>query len=240
MSVQMALLAPATRVASRKLGPTAGRRSRLLAEQAGGLGDEQVGEHVRQLRDARHEPVVGVGVDGLGARAEAAEQPVQALVEDAGGAAFGGGEIPGGAVEQVRAGVLHAGGLGAGERVPADEALVGAGVGEHALGGADVADDAVRAGAGEREAHGLTERADGGGDEHDVGAVDGADDVGGLRVDGAELERLGAHALVGVVPAHVGVGAGARGEADRAADQPHPQNRDLQEACPVVSTIRRR
>ena len=124
MSVQMALLAPATRVASRKLGPTAGRLLGALAERSGGLADEHVGEHVRQVRDARHEPVVGVGVDGGGTRAEATEQAVQTLVEHAGGAAFGGGEIPGGAVEQVLAGVLDAGGLGAGQRMPADEALV--------------------------------------------------------------------------------------------------------------------
>ena len=52
---------------------------------------------------------------------------VQALVQHARGAAAGGREIPGGAVEQVRAGVLDAGGLGARERMPADEALVGAG-----------------------------------------------------------------------------------------------------------------
>src|ERR1700722_14243627 len=106
MSVQMALLAPATRVASRKLGPTAGSR----AERAGGLADEHVGEHVRKVGDAGHEAIVRVGVDCDGTCAEATQQPVQALVEDAGGGAFGGREVTGGALEQVLPGVLDAGG----------------------------------------------------------------------------------------------------------------------------------
>ena len=37
MSVQIALFAPATRIASRKLGPTAGRRSGSSPGPAGGL-----------------------------------------------------------------------------------------------------------------------------------------------------------------------------------------------------------
>ena len=72
--------------------------------------------------------VVRVGVDRGRARAEAAEQPVQPLVEDAGGAAFGRRQVPGGAVEEILARVLDAGRLGAGQRVSADEALVARGL----------------------------------------------------------------------------------------------------------------
>ena len=46
-------LAPATRVASRKLGP--GRRQPVAAQRAGGLRDEDVGQHVRQVRDGGHQ-----------------------------------------------------------------------------------------------------------------------------------------------------------------------------------------
>ena len=127
------------------------------------------------------------------ARADAAEQAVQALVQDARGAAFGGRQVPGGAVEQIVARVLHAGRLGARERVPADEALVAGGVREHALGRADVADDAVGAGGLQRQAHRLGERAHGRRGEHDVGAGDRGGDVVGLFVDRAQREREGAH-----------------------------------------------
>ena len=85
------------------------RLASSLAEHCRGLGDEHVGEHVRQVRDARHQAVVGVGVDRGGARAEAGQQSVQALVEHARGAA------PARAcryqvapVEEVLARVLHA------------------------------------------------------------------------------------------------------------------------------------
>ena len=66
--------------ASRKLGPVAGRRSRPR-QRGGGLGDEHVGEHVGQVRDGGQDPVVGLGVDRRRARAEPAQEAVQALVE---------------------------------------------------------------------------------------------------------------------------------------------------------------
>ena len=208
MSVQIALLAPATRVASRKLGPTAGRRQRASPlEGAARLRDQQVGEHVRQVRHACHQAIVRIGVDRGRLRAEAREQTVQALIQHAGGAALGGRQVPGGAIEQVLARVLHAGGLRAGQRMPADEALVGAGIGDGALGRAHVGDHAVGPGAGQRESHGLSERPDGSGHEHDVGSRHGARELARLLVDRAELERLGEHALVGVIPAHLGVRA---------------------------------
>ena len=164
MSVQIALLAPATRIASRKLGPTAGSRSPSapsLRSRPGGLRGEQVREHVRQVRDVRHQPVVGLGVDRRRVRTEATQQRVQALVEHADGALTGGRQVPRRSLEQVRAGVFDPLGLGPRERVTADEALIGGGVREHALGGADIADDAVRAGGRKRRGDGCGKRADG-------------------------------------------------------------------------------
>jgi hypothetical protein len=121
MSGQIVAFAPATRVASRKLGPVAGTSA--VAEGAGGLGDEHVREDVRQVRDARHHAVVVGGVDRRRLRADPGSVTVQALVERArGGRARR--QVPGRAVEQVGARVLDARGLGAGERVPADEARI--------------------------------------------------------------------------------------------------------------------
>ena len=62
------------------------------------------------------------------------------------------------------------GGLGAGERVAADEALVGVADDERALGRADVGDHAVRRRRRERLADGLGQGADRRRDEHGVGA----------------------------------------------------------------------
>ena len=122
MSPQIAGFAPATRVVSRKLGPTSGRRSDSSAARRGRLLDEHVGDHVRQVADRRHQPVVGLGVDRLRAGAEVGDRPLQAVVEDA-ARALGRRQVPARALEQVGAGVLDPGGLGAGERVAADEPL---------------------------------------------------------------------------------------------------------------------
>ena len=124
MSVQMRLEAPATRVASRKLGPVAGRRSPPNPTQRPRrLADQHVGEHVRQVRHGGQDRVVDLGLDRHRPGAQAAQQAVQALVEDPRGRR-GRGQIPGGALEQVGAGVLDAGGLRPGERVAAHESRV--------------------------------------------------------------------------------------------------------------------
>ncbi len=149
MSPQIAGLEPATRVASRKLGPDLGHPLGVAGQLGGGLCDEDVGDDVRQVADRRHQAVVGVGVDRLRAGAEAGDGPLQAVVEEAAGA-LGRGQVPAGALEEVGAGVLDPGGLGAGQRVAADEALVGAERrDELALGRADVGDDRLGAAGGE-------------------------------------------------------------------------------------------
>ena len=91
------------------------RRGRLL--------DEHVGDHVRQVADGRHQPVVGLGVDRLGTGAQVGDRPLEAVVEKAAGA-LGRRQVPARPLEQVGARVLDPGGLGAGQRVPADEALL--------------------------------------------------------------------------------------------------------------------
>ena len=198
MSVQIELLAPATRVASRKLGPTAGTLvARLAPEQAGGLRDEQVGEHVRQMRDARHQRGRGCRRRSrAGLRAEARQQAVQALVQHARGAAAGRGQVPDGALEQVRACVRRRPArLGAGERVAADEALVGARLGDRALGGADVADDAAGARRGAAPRATVSPSAPTGAATNTTSAPSHrAGHVRRRGVDRAELQRAGAHA----------------------------------------------
>ncbi len=230
MSVQIALLAPATRIASRKLGPTAGRRSASSPGRpsvlSGGLRREQVREHVRQVRDAGHQAVVGLRVDRRRARPEPPQQRVQPLVEHAGRAPARRRQVPGGAVEQILARVLDAVRLGARQRVTADEALVGRRVRKQALGRADVGDHAVRWRRGQRLRHDGGQRADGRGGEDGIGAADGLRDALGGAVDRAQLERPRPHARVRVVSADLRLGARAGGEADRAADQPHPEDCD--------------
>ena len=86
---------------------------------------------------------MGSAVDRLRAGAEAGDGPLQAVVEEAAGA-LGRRQVPARALEEVGAGVLDPGGLGPGQRVAADEALVVAQRGDHlALGRADVGDDGV-------------------------------------------------------------------------------------------------
>ena len=140
MSPQIAGLAPATRVASRKLGPDLGQVLGLLAERRRRLGDEHVGEHVRQVADRRHQPVVGLGLDRLRPGAHVGDRALHPVVEQPAGAG-GRRQVPAGALEEVGAGVLDPRGLRAGQRVAADEAGVRAERGDHlALHRADVGD----------------------------------------------------------------------------------------------------
>ena len=173
MSVQMALLAPATRVASRKLGPAAGsrsgprrrapappaRRARWRARAAGATRWPSGGRGSRRRSRpaARRAPRAG----GAGAR----RAPPRCVPRR--------GQVPGRALEQVGAGVLDAGGLGAGQRVAADEALVGAAAATARL----VEPTSVTTQSGPAAASASRDRrrqrADGRGDEHRLGAVDG-------------------------------------------------------------------
>ena len=114
----------------------------VLGQPPRGLRDQHVGHHVRQVRHGGQHAVVGLGVDRDRLRAEADDQPVQALVEQAAGA-LGRRQVPGRAVEQVAARGVDARRLGAGDRVAADEARVVDRGGQRALGRPDVGDDRV-------------------------------------------------------------------------------------------------
>ena len=72
MSRHSAGFAPATRVASRKLGPGGRQALRLLDQLTRRLADQHVREHVRQVADGRHQPVVDVRGDRRRPRAERA------------------------------------------------------------------------------------------------------------------------------------------------------------------------
>ena len=124
MSGQIVGLAPATRVASRKLGPVAGTRSspRAWAACATSTFAKTCGR------------CETVAITGRGRRRRSPsvlrrsrQRPVQTLVELPRGRRAR-REIPGRAVEEVGASVLDARGFGARERVAADEArIVGGG-----------------------------------------------------------------------------------------------------------------
>ena len=203
MSVQIALLAPATRVASRKLGPDRGQPLDPSPSRPAACATSRLASTCGRCDTHAIRRSWVVGVDRRRARAEAAEQPVQALVEHAGGAASGGRQVPGGAVEEVLAGVLDAGGLGARERMPADEALVGGGRGEHALGRADVAHHAVWAGGRRARCATVSASAPTGAATNTTSALgDRGGESSALLVDRPEGERAGAHVRVGVVAAH--------------------------------------
>ena len=83
------------------------------------------------------------------------------------------GEEPGRALEELRARMFRAAGLGAADRMAADEAhAVGDGRGDAALGRADVGDRARLGARGERRGHLGDERRDGRGDDGELGALD--------------------------------------------------------------------
>jgi hypothetical protein len=96
--------------------------------------------------------------------------------------------------------------------------------GYRSFGGADVGDHGLGTGRLQRLVHDGRERADGCAGEDGVGAFDGLGHRAGDAVDGATLERGGEHLGIGIEAGDLS-GAAARGEADRAADQPNAQNR---------------
>ena len=123
MSPQIAGLAPATRVVSRKLGPTSGSRSESRVSSAAAWPTSTLATTCgRWLTVAISRSWASASI-ACGAGAEAGDDALQAVVEHAAGA-LGRRQVPAGALEEVGAGVLDPGGLGAGQRVAADEALV--------------------------------------------------------------------------------------------------------------------
>ena len=138
----VAVSAPATRVMSWKLGPTC-RRASPCSDSRPPPVSEHVREHVRQVAETRPRAGRGSRRRPRPARRRDRDEsrwrrsnsrPPDCSVRR---------QVPGGAVEQVGARVRHAGGLGPGDRVAADEARVRrCGPTRSALRRADVGDDA--------------------------------------------------------------------------------------------------
>ena len=226
MSPQIAGLAPATRVASRKLGPTSGRCSASSLSAVAACVDQDVGDHVRKMADRRHQAVMRLGLDRLRARAEVGDRALDAVVEHP--ARRGRRrQVPAGALEEVRSGVLDARGLRSGEGMPADEAAVRAEGGDHvALHRADVGDRAVlgplrpappRRG---REAPSPGRRRRPAPPPRPPAATASCAESIAPSSSGP-LEQL----PVGVEPGHLGVEPGAGGEPDRPTDQTRRRGR---------------
>ena len=194
----------------------------------GGLGREHVGEHVGQVADRRHQAVVGLGVDRLRPGAEIGDHALEAVVEQT-ARALGGSQVPASALEQIGAGVVHAGSLGARQRVTADEALVVAEPSDQlALGRAGVGDDRFGTAGGERGLHLLRERRHRRSAEDDLSALARLRERIGDAVDRPQLERAievrasppPADDLCPLQPL-------LRGQPDRASDQADAEDRDL-------------
>ena len=121
--------------------------------------------------------------------------------------------------------MLDAGRLGARQRVAADEARVARRVEDRALGRADVGDDGAARRLLEDGGHGVGQHVDRHGDEDGVGAVERVAEVAVGAVDRPARDGL---VGAGVEPAHRRAEAGAGGQSDRPADEPHPDDRDDQ------------
>ena len=216
MSPQIAVDAPATRVASRKLGPVAGSLSRSSLSARAAWATSTLASTCGRWETAAISRSWVVGVERLRPRAELDEQAVQALVEDAGRPRRR-RQVPRRAVEQLGAGVLDARRLGAGERMAADEARVGDGGDDRPLGRADVGHDAARAGVRQRLAHGARQRADRRGDERGVRAVQRLRRRRARGVEHTARERRLEHAGCGVEAPHLGArpGRGRRARPSR-------------------------
>ena len=127
--------------------------------------------------------------------------------------------------------MLDARGLGARQRMAADEARVVDRADHRALDRADVGHHAVRPGGGERLADRRRQHLDRSGHEREVRVRDRRlHGVAGLEHRAAGDRRL-ARSRRRVVAAHVRPEALAGGQADRAADQPDTDDGDLHAAA---------
>ena len=162
-------------------------------------------------------------VDGDRVRTEGDEQAVEPLVQDPRGA-LAGREVPGRPVEQVRPRVLHAQGLGARDRMAADEALVLGGRRNGALRGAHVGHHAIRSGEGQRLGAQLRERAHGRAQERGLRVRQGVRHGRRGTVDRPALGGHGQHPGIHVEAGHVAVLLAGR-EPHRSPDQADADDR---------------
>ncbi len=125
---------------------------------------------MRQVRHARHHAVVGAASIAVGCAPIRTTSPVQAFIERVPAVEDPGVRYHVGAVEEVGAGVFDARGLGARERVAADEALVAlAPTTARLVEPTSVTAQSAGAGRAPRPPRRRAPRR--GGDEHELGAV---------------------------------------------------------------------
>ena len=153
------------------------------------------------------------------------QQAMEALVQDAAGPR-GRGQVPGGALEQVGAGVRDPGRLGAGERVAADEPLVGGRGDDRALGRADVGHDTAAGRVPSDLPDERRQQPDGHGDEHHVRVGDGRGERVARGSTAPSSSAAASARGVGVPAPDSAPSTLARGERDRAADQAEADDRD--------------
>ena len=145
MSVQIALGAPATRVASRKLGPVAGNRSRPASSASAASETSTFASTCGRCETVARIVSCVSGSIAAGRAPRPTSRRCRRSYSIAGGDR-GRSQVPGRAVEQVGTGMIDPGVLRAGERVPADEPRLRVRRDDRPLGRADVGHDTVRRG----------------------------------------------------------------------------------------------
>ena len=238
MSTQIPGLAPATRVVSRKLGPTSGSRSESSPSVAAASPASTLAITRRWLTVAITRSCVWASIASGRAPSSAIARcrrsyrsPLERCV---------GTRHQRDALEQVRPRVLDPRGFRPGERVLADEALSVCGVGkprdQAALGRPDVGDDGVLVACLEASATSAGSAPTGAAQK-----TISAPRTVGDRIEPRRALRARAPApasRVGVEPGDLCAEAPPRREPDRATDQPHTQNRDLHTATDSAALAR--
>ena len=156
MSVQIPLGAPATRVASRKLGPVAGSRSPPASSASAAWETSTFASTWGRWETVARIASCVWGSIATGLALSPCRQPVQPLVEDARGR-WARRQVPGRALEKIRPRVFGAGVLGPRQRMAADEPRVVVRGDDRPLRRADVGHDAVARRGRERLADGSPE-----------------------------------------------------------------------------------
>ena len=182
---------------------------------------------MREVAEDGYEPVVGLRVHRHRLRAHVHHEAVQPLVQEAARLLVR-GEVPDGVLEEVGAGVLHAGGLGARDRMTAHEARVGVRLTRSCFVDPTSVTSVSSPEASSAACTSSGSAPTGAQAKHELRALDRVLDGCRGAVDRAalpgQLEPLG-------VPSeahHLGVrDVLLRGKADRAADQPDAEDADL-------------
>ena len=224
MSPHIAVFAPATRVMSRKLGPTWRSASPCSSSRPAACEASTFASTCGQVAEHGHEAVVRLGVHRHRPRPNVHHEAVQPLVEQPARLLVR-RQVPDGALEEVGAGVLHARGLGARDRMAAHEARVGRARHEVLLRRAHVGDERVRPRGVKRRAHQLGQHADRRAGEAELGPLDGLGDRGrgALMAPRSTAVRSRSGSRPNPTTSASST-CSSRRQADRAADQPHAED----------------